>query len=236
MALIFTPLDIGALTVFVTAWVGYTFYADKISRSGKNLMTVMHAYRLRWMTRMLERDQRMPDVQILSTQMRSVSLFASTTIFILGALVALSGAVDEARAVLANVPYAVVAPPGLWEVKILLLLLIFTYAFFKFAWALRQFNYSLSLVGAAPMPEQTANDPALKHGVAERISRITTLAVSSFNRGVRAYYFALATLSWFVHPAVFALSSAFVVWVLYRREFRSFTLKTLTDPKGDPAL
>lgn len=226
--------DACALAFFVAVWAGYTLYADKVARKGKNLMTVMHAYRLRWMTRMLGRENRMQDIQALSTQMRSVSLFASTTIFILGALVALLGAVDEARAVLANVPFAMPSGPGGWEFKILVLLVIFVYAFFKFAWGLRQFNYSLSLVGAAPLADEIKDDPGARHGVAERISRVTTLAVNSFNRGVRAYYFALATLTWFIHPALFAAASAFVIWVLYRREFRSFTLKTLTDPHGDP--
>jgi len=44
---------------------------------------------------------------------------------------------------------------------------------------------------------------------------------------LRAYYFALAELSWFFHPALFMLTTAWVVSVLYRREFHSKALKIL---------
>ena len=224
----FSLLDIVGVAVFLGLWVGYTVYADRAARTGKNLMTVMHAHRLRWMRRMLERENRMQDVQSLATQMRSVSLFASTTIFILGGLVALFGAVDQARRVISDVPFAVPTPPGVWEMKLFGLLVIFVYAFFKFAWSLRQFNYALSLIGSAPNPSEAK--PGDRHVQAERMARISTLAVNSFNRGVRAYYFALAALPWFIHPVAFLLATIGVLWVVYRREFRSFTLETLTDP------
>lgn len=221
-------LDIAALALFLGIWSGYTLYADLKARTGKNLMTVMHAHRLRWMRRMLERENRMQDVQALSTQMRSVSLFASTTIFILGGLVALFGAVEQARAVVGDIPFAVPTPPGLWEMKLFVLLTIFVYAFFKFAWSLRQFNYSLSLMGSAPPPSEVR--PTDRHLLSERMARLSTLATNSFNRGVRAYYFALAALPWFIHPLAFVAATLGVVWVIYRREFRSFTLETLSDP------
>lgn len=224
----FSTLDLVAIAAFLGLWVGYTVYADKAARTGKNLMTVMHAHRLRWMRRMLERESRMQDVQALATQMRSVSLFASTTIFILGGLVALFGAVDQTRRVLSDIPFAVPTPPGVLEAKLFGLLLIFVYAFFKFAWSLRQFNYGLSLIGSAPNPSEVR--PTDRHIQAERMARIATLAVASFNRGVRAYYFALAALPWFIHPGLFLAATVVVVVVVYRREFRSFTLKTLTDP------
>ena len=221
-------LDLAALGVFLALWGGYTVYADKAAAGGRTLMTVMHGYRVRWMRRMLERDLRMQDIQALATQMRSVSLFASTTIFILGGLVALFGAADKARAVIADVPFAVPSQPGMFEVKLFGLLLIFVYAFFKFAWSLRQFNYALSVVGAAPLAGRDTADIDADLG-AERMARIATLAVNSFNRGVRAYYFALAMLSWFVHPVAFVVATALVIGVIWRREFRSHTLQTLAD-------
>jgi len=233
-----TPADGFAILFFLVVWVGYTFFADRRGRvpmtEGRvNLMNTMHGYRLRWMERMLKRENRMVDVTIISTQMRSVSLFASTTIFIIGGLVAILGAVDEARAVAAQFPLIVEqASAKLWDLKVLMLLVIFAYAFFKFAWSLRQFNYVLALIGAAPMPgEEPLADDA---GIAGRIARLATLAVHGFNRGVRAYYFGLAALTWAANPLVFIAATLWVVLVLYRREFRSFTLKALNAPGGDP--
>ena len=48
-----------------------------------------------------------------------------------------------------------------------------------------------------------------------------------FNRGLRAYFFALAALAWFVHPLLFMVANVYVLYVLHRREFRSKSLKAL---------
>ena len=47
---------------------------------------------------------------------------------------------------------------------------------------------------------------------------------------MRAYYFALAEFSWFswfFHPWAFIVATAWVVLVLYRREFHSKALEIL---------
>jgi uncharacterized membrane protein len=50
---------------------------------------------------------------------------------------------------------------------------------------------------------------------------------------MRAYYFGLAGLAWFVHPLLFVCASLWVVLVAWRREFRSTSLKIL-GPVGEP--
>jgi uncharacterized membrane protein len=57
---------------------------------------------------------------------------------------------------------------------------------------------------------------------------IASFAAEDFNQGLRAYYFALAALTWFLHPTLFMLISALVVYILYQREFKSRTLYALT--------
>ena len=56
---------------------------------------------------------------------------------------------------------------------------------------------------------------------------MATSAAAHFNAGVRAYYFGLAALGWFLHPWLFMALTGWVVLVLYRREFRSKLLRTL---------
>ena len=58
-------------------------------------------------------------------------------------------------------------------------------------------------------------------------ARVIDLAGMSYNHGLRAYYFALSVLAWFINPYLFILASSFVVAVLYRREFKSRSLKAL---------
>lgn len=201
----------------VVAWIGYVTLADHPRRGRTTLMARMHQYRQAWMRRMLGRDNRIVDTQIVSLLVQNISFFASSTILIVGGFVAVLGARDQAMGILAEIPFAAHTGDTLWDVKILTLIIIFVYAFFKFTWALRQFNMLSILIGAAPLPgEGTEAD-------AERFARINSLAGDEFNRGIRAYYFGLAAVFWFVQPGVFVAVTTLIVLVLYRRDFMSQT-------------
>ena len=100
----------------------------------------------------------------------------------------------------------------------MLLLLIFVFAFFKFVWAYRLNTYCAVLIGA--VPGSTEIDVAAKDQ-AQRAAKLANLAARHFNRGLRAFYFALAALSWVIHPIAFVIATTWVVIVLYRRDFRS---------------
>ncbi len=224
--------DVVAFCCFLVCWIGYTWFADHLPRERGNIMVAMHDLRVQWMERMLRRDVRIGDINVIGFVIRSGILFVTTSVFILAGLVTIMGALDKARGVVSELDFAVSASREMWEIKLLVLILIFIYAFFKFVWSVRQLNFSLMLMGAAPNhDEPEAPDWST---FPRRAGRLITLAVDSFNRGVRAYYFGLAALGWFVHPWVFAGASVWVVLVIYRREFRSNTLRTLTHEHGDP--
>ncbi len=219
-------LDLVAMAWFLLAWLGYGGLADR-ARGPRNLASVMHDYRRLWLRRMLERENRMVDMQIIGNLMSSVSFFASTAMFIIAGLMAVLGARSQAMAVLAELPFTVRTSPLLWDLKVLLLIVVFVYAFFKFTWAVRHYNYCLILVGSVRNPE--AVDEA-DSAIAERAAVIATATGRHFNRGMRAYYFGLAALSWFLQPWLFIALTVWVILVLYRREFRSRLLHTLGQP------
>ena len=220
-----SPTDVLAPLWFLACWVGYGLYADREGGRPGSLMARMHAYRVVWMRRMLERDNRMLDSQIIATLAGSVSFFASTTIFIVAGLIAVFGARDQVLRLVGELPFAADTPPVLWDLKLLLLLVLFVFAFFKFTWAVRHFNYCAIMLGAAPV--QVASDGEAVW-FAERAARMASSAANHFNSGLRAYYFGLAALSWFVHPWLFIATTTWVVLVVYRREFRSRLLRTLS--------
>ena len=221
-------IDLFAPLWLIVCWVGYTRYADR-ERRRPSLMTRMHAWRLAWMRSMLDRDNRMVDVQIIGNLMRSVSFFASTSMFVIAGLLAILGARSEAMRVLGELPFAVQTSPLLWDLKVLLLVVIFVYSFFKFTWAYRHYNYCLVLLGAVGTVAKIDDQD---REIAARAARMATSTARHFNHGIRAYYFGLAALSWFVHPLLFVVLTAWVVLVLHRREFRSRLLKTLADPEA----
>ena len=47
------------------------------------------------------------------------------------------------------------------------------------------------------------------------------MAAETFNDGLRVYYFSFAVMGWLFSPYVFMAATLGVVWVFYRREFRS---------------
>ena len=223
----FTPLDLIALAWFLLAWIGYTVFADRQRPGKQNLMQTMATFRMQWMERMVVRANRMVDCAIVGSLVRGVLFFASTSIFIVAGLIAVLGATDQVIAMVTELPFAVPSSKLLWEVKVLLLMIIFVYAFFKFTWSLRQWNCCSVLIGAASLTDTMSAEDAVH---ARRAGVIAVLATKHFNRGLRAYYFGMAALSWFVHPWILMAVTAFVVLVLYRREYRSNMLKVLESP------
>lgn len=221
-------LDVLAPLVFLLAWVGYARWADSPGRP--SLMARMHEYRLIWMKRMLARDNRITDLQVVQVLVQNIAFFASSAIILVGGLVAVLGAREQALAILAQMPLAAPAP-HVFDAKVLLLIVVFVYAFFKFTWTLRQFNYVAILIGAAPPPQEASSEAAER--LVERAARMATRAADHFNKAMRAYYFGLAGLAWFIHPLLLILAVIWVVLVSWRREFRSASLAIL-GPVGEP--
>lgn len=218
-------LDRVALAWFLIGWFGYQRYSAWAARRGKpSLMSAMGQYRRDWWHGMIGRELRIVDVTILTNLSNSATFFASTTLLILGALFALLGTSDRAMAIVADLPFFAATQVVVWEYKIFLLLAIFVYAFFKFTWSLRQHNFCSVLVGAAPDPD---TDPEGLEEYVVRSAKLASAASNTFNYGLRAYYFAVAALTWFLNPWAFMCVTALVIGVLYYREFHSETLKVL---------
>lgn len=213
-------LDAAAFACFIAAWAGYTYIADHSAWGRGNLIRTVHGLRRQWMEEAARRDNRIGDTNLLGNLMRSVTFFTSTTIFILGGLLAVLGSGDRAREILQDLPFTQHTDRMLWELKVMVLLLSFTYGFFKLTWSIRQFNYCCIMLGATPSADA---DPRELAGFSARAARLANLGGDNFNAGLRAYYFGLGALSWFVHPLLFIAASLWVVLVLYRREFRSNT-------------
>ena len=215
-------IELAAPLVFLACWVGYWLFADLLRLGHRSLMQRMDEYRHAWMFHMLVRDNRMVDVQVVQTLVQNVSFFASSTILIVGGFVAVLGASEQARAIAAEIPFAERSSPLVWDLKILLMVVIFVYAFFKFTWSLRQFNYVAILIGAAPYGHSPENNR-----MASEIAVVAGRASDHFNRAMRAYYFGLAALSWFIQSWLFIVCSILVIGILYRREYRSAVLAVL---------
>ena len=221
----FTALDYVAFIWFVGSWVSYQrFTAWAAKRGSPSLMSIMGGYRQEWWQSLVSRDLRIVDAAILTNLSNSAAFFASTTLLILGGLLALLGTSDRVMAIVSDLPFSSQTGEIMWEYKIFLLLSIFVYAFFKFTWSLRQHNFCSVLVGASP---DRKGDPAELEAFVNRSAHVASGASDTFNYGLRAYYFGLAALAWFLNSWIFMAATTLVVAVLYYREFHSDALKTL---------
>lgn len=217
-------IDLAALLWFAACWFGYAWYADANYARRVNLVRMMDDMRTRWMQQMLKRDMRVPDATLIGNISRAIAFFASTTILILIGIVTVMGAHDRGLQLVKTLPFAIGSTPLMWEIKLALLALIFIYAFFKLTWSLRQYNYVSIVVGAAPL----AHEHTAQHAeYARRAGKLIGNAGRHFNLGLRAYYYGLAAVSWFINGAVFIAVTALIVYVAYRREFRSHTVNNL---------
>lgn len=224
----FSWLDWLAVGCFFICWTWYYYYCRLRLRTKRCLAATMHGYRYDWMKRMIDREIRIADATIMTHLERNGAFFASSSLLILAALFSLLGAAEKALAIVAELPFAVILPNQLGiEIKLLLLIGIFIYAFFTFTWSMRQYNFCAILIASAPLPSEKDITPGARNAFATQAANVIDLAANQFNYGLRAYYFGLALLGWFLHPLVLIFSTLAVVAILYRREFHSKTLKAL---------
>ena len=221
-------IDLVALAWFLLMWIGYDRFADYWSQSHSSLLRHVNEARRDWMLRLTYRDNRIPDVALMANLSSSPTFFASTTIIIIGGLFALLGSTSKVVNVVQEIPFTVNVPEEVWTLKIIVLICVFVFAFFRFTWALRQFNFCSILIGAAPnVADYKGGTDAARADFADRSGKLVALAGESFNDGLRGYYFAIAGMTWFVQPALFMIATTVVVAVLYFREFHSSALHAI---------
>jgi uncharacterized membrane protein len=220
-------VDCLAVGFFAIEWLVYAHTLERSDYGLNSLSARMNIYREVWVRRMLDREARMVDMQIMASLQNGTAFFASSSLIAIGGALALLRATNDALAVLSTLPIDLSPSPALWEIKCVGLILIFVYTFFKFAWAYRLFNYVAILFGAMPPASKRDTPEAEAHVL--RTARVFESAGRHFNRGQRAFFFALGYLGWFVSPWVLLVTTAAVVIVTWRRQFASNAWKAMGD-------
>lgn len=218
-------VDCLAVGFFAIEWLVYAHTLERSDYGRNSLSARMNIYREVWVRRMLDREARMVDMQIMASLQNGTAFFASSSLIAIGGGLALLRATNDALAVLSTLPIDLSPSPALWEIKCVGLILIFVYTFFKFAWAYRLFNYVAILFGAMPTASERDTPEAEAHVL--RTARLFESAGRHFNRGQRAFFFALGYLGWFVSPWVLFVTTAAVVIVTWRRQFASNAWKAM---------
>jgi hypothetical protein len=97
-------VDIFAVGFFILEWTVYAVTLEHTAYGRDSLSARMNGYREVWIRRMLDRDARMVDMQIMASLQNGTAFFASTSLIAVGGGLALLRATNEALAVLGALP------------------------------------------------------------------------------------------------------------------------------------
>ena len=221
-----TALDLGALACLLFAYWLIGWMVTHHPRGWRSAGEMVTAYRGLWMLRAARRQPRVTDVTLLAMLRNGTSFLASMTMFAIGGAVALLGQIDLLESLAQDIAGGFDAPRSAQQAKLLALIALLVFAFMKFIWAVRVFGYCGVVMGAMP-GDMDGDDPADVEREAARAAELNRIAARNFNEGLRAIYFSLALLSWFLGPFALLVATALVTAMLIRREFASETRKAL---------
>jgi len=215
----FTLLDTVGFVWFILAWLGFGFFVDQVRVAGPSLSQLMDRERRAWIEVLLRRDNRIVDSAIMASLQNGTAFFASTSMIALGASFTLLNQTDRLLEIFRELPLHVETTRGVLETKIVGLVGIYGYAFFKFGWAYRLFNYSAILIGAVPPAAE--RDTVEACAAARRATEMQIDAGHHFHWGLRSLFFSIGYFGWFVNAWVFLCSTTLILVVLARRQYLS---------------
>lgn len=211
--------DLAALGFFVVVWLALEITVNHSPLRYRSLSGLMARRRREWMLVLAEREIRIVDASILAGLQQGAAYFGTASMLAIGGCFAALGATDEALRLFEDIPVIDAISRVVFELKLAGLTLIFVYAFFKFGWSYRLFNYCSIMIGAVQQPEETDRETRVKQAL--RAGEMNTIAGKHFTAGQRSLFMALAYLGWFAGPEVFAVTTIAVALVLIRRQFFS---------------
>ncbi|UJQ93872.1 DUF599 domain-containing protein [Mariluticola halotolerans] len=193
----------------------YGLLAARIEVVRPSLSMIMSVQRRRWVENAVHRDTPL-DAILSGNLMSSVSFFASTTVLLILAMFAVFGQIDAVLNAVTIIQPDQIISRGDIERHLIIVLALFVLAFLSFTLSLRQFNHFCIMLGAADHTENP--DPA----EIRVITALNTLGARNFNQGIRAYYFAIGMVAWFISP-IAAIGATIVIFasILYREFFSS---------------
>ena len=213
---LFEVLDFVAILVILGFWGLLGWRIEHPSAKAPSTSRLVAAYRHQWMQQMLTREPRIFDAQTVATLRQGTSFLASTCVIAIGGTLAMIGNADRVAGVAGHLG-SEAQPEIVWEIKLLLIVFFLTSAFLSFIWSNRLFGYCSVVMAAVP------NDP--KHPEAEKMAfqagELNITAARSFNRGLRATYFALASIAWLAGALPLMIAALITLVVIWRQEFAS---------------
>lgn len=219
-------LDLIAVAMLICAWVGIGALIEHPPVTFPSVSQLMADFRREWMRQMVTRQPRIFDATVIESLRQGTAFFASACMIAIGGGVAVIG--NSERLVGLASDLTLQSGGVLVEVKIILVLAFLSNALLKFVWANRLFGYCSVLMAA--VPNDIAHPQAYPR--AAQAAEINITAARSFNRGLRAIYFALAGLGWLLGPWALIATTVAASGIMLRREFASDSRRVILSVDG----
>lgn len=207
-------------TVFpLLCYFAYNIIVPQVEKLRPSLSVIMNMQRRRWVANAALRES--PFDAILSGNiMGSVSFLASTAVLLILAVFAVFGQVPALMATLDSLSLDRVYTTIDVQLHLVVMLTMFVLAFFAFTLSLRQFNHFCIMLGAIDHSSPITGEEI------DAITRMNALGAKNFNSGIRAYYFSVATVAWFVSEWLPIVACLATILILAHREFFSSSHRT----------
>jgi uncharacterized membrane protein len=145
--------------------------------------------------------------------LNTASFFASTNLLIIAAVIGALFGGDQTWKAISSFSILAKSSHLVFDIKLALVILTLARGLLDFIWGIRQINYFLAVIGAAPVTENAE--------YAKAAAALLDPAMSSVNKGVRAYYFALAAATWLLSPYAAVAATVGAVLLLANRQYNS---------------
>src|SRR6266446_5830863 len=237
-----TIADWTALAIFLIAWLLYEPFLKAAGRPGGLINTDMTVIRRAWMRNLVVRENQFMDGQLLGQVLNSSSFFASSNLILIAGAASTLLHGDESYKSAAALAVIKTSSRNLFEAQVALIVLTLARGLLAFIWSIRQVHYCLAALGAAPPTDRRASAELY----ADAVARLLNPALSSFNAGVRSYYFAAAAAAWLFGPWALVAATIVAVALLFWRQklspaaaaiasIRSILEDATVDPKSNPS-
>ena len=200
-------------------YFAYNITVPQLEKLRPSLSVIMNMQRRRWVANAALRES--PFDAILSGNiMGSVSFLASTAVLLILAIFAVFGQLPALMAALNSASLHRVYSVTEVQLHLVVMLTMFVLAFFAFTLSLRQFNHFCIMLGAIDHSSPISDEEI------DAITRMNALGAKNFNSGIRAYYFSVATVAWFVSEWLPIATCVATILILAHREFFSSPHRT----------
>lgn len=213
-----TLLHVLAIGLIFLCWFGYSAFMHRFAEGSLN--SQLEVVRRSWLLAATRRETKPFDAILLGHIINSIAFFGSATLLVLAGVLSLFINLKAIHATESQLGFTTPISLQLFALEVGLLAFVLAVCFFSFTYSLRKLIYTIALIGALPAANESYEE---QDALVTAAARVLSEAITTFNLGIRGYYYAIATLCLLISPWVSIAATAIVTVVLVYRQLATPT-------------